>query len=126
MNLKPKHYDWIDFYDKVIDLTAYSFSPRALYRRFRNTPSGTSRWMNFMRAISSEGYGRLRFYKLVRKQLTEDRAFRDYFEGVTTVLPAFYRNIIRADLGAWYPWLPAGAIDHNPNAYLEKNSLNKK
>jgi len=126
MNLKPKHYDWIDFYDKVIDLTAYSFSPRALYRRFRNTPSGTSRWMNFMRAISSEGYGRLRFYKLVRKQLTEDRAFRDYFEGVTTVLPTFYRNIIRRDLGAWYPWLPAGAIDHNPNAYLEKNSSNKK
>jgi hypothetical protein len=122
MNIKPKHYGWVDFYDKVIDLTEYTFSPRALYRRFKHTPSGTSRWMNFMRAISSEGYGRLRFFKQVRKQLVTDKAFRNYFEGNTPHLPAFYHNIIRADLGVWYQWLPAGAINHDPNAYLAKNT----
>ena len=77
MNVKPKNYEWIDFYEKVIDVTAYSFSKKALYRRFMATPSFTSRWMNFMRAISSEGYGRLKFYHQVKKNLIEDKNFRD-------------------------------------------------
>ena len=81
MNIKPKNYEWLDFYDKVIDLTAYTFSARAMYRRFRATKDYTNRWMNFMRAISNEGHGRLRFYRQVRKNLAEDKSFRDYFEG---------------------------------------------
>jgi hypothetical protein len=122
MNVKPKNYEWVDFYDKVIDLTAYTFSPRAMFRRFAATRNVTPRWMNFMRAISSEGYGRLRFYRQVRKQLVEDKAFRRYFEGETTELPAFYHDIIRKDLGVWWPWLPEGALAHNHKAYLEKTT----
>jgi len=122
MNLKPKNYDWIDFYDKVIDLTAYTFSRKAIYRRFIATPHFTTRWMNFMRAVSSEGYGRIRFFKKIRQQLIQNRAFRQYFEGETYELPAFYRNIIKKDLGIWWQWLPPGALEHNPNAYLQKKS----
>jgi hypothetical protein len=122
MNIKPKNYEWIDFYDKVIDLTAYTFSPRAIFRRFAATPNRTTRWMNVMRAVSSEGYGRLRFYRKVRKMLAEDFSFRQYFEGETDQLPSFYSNIIREDLGFWWDWLPKGAMEHNPNAYLEKTS----
>jgi hypothetical protein len=120
MNIKPKNYDWIDFYDKVIDLTEYTFSRKAIYRRFMATRGFTPRWMNFMRAISQEGPGRIRFYRQIRKQLINDRAFRQYFEGETNQLPAFYKNIIKKDLGVWWQWLPEGAIEHNPNAYLQK------
>ena len=35
MNVRPKNYSWADFYDRVIDLTRYSFSWRAIVRRFR-------------------------------------------------------------------------------------------
>jgi hypothetical protein len=122
MNIKPKNYEWIDFYDKVIDLTAYTFSKKAIYRRFMANPTSTSKWMNLMRAVSSEGYGRLRFYRQVRKNLAEDPAFRRYFEGESQQLPAFYQNIIQKDLGVWWQWLPAGAMEHNPNAYLHKTS----
>jgi hypothetical protein len=121
MNIKPKNYEWVDFYDKVIDVTSYSFSKRALYRRFKATNSFTSRWMNFMRAISSEGYGRLKFYHQVRRNLIEDRNFRDYFEGTSSKLPEFYTNIIKTSLGKWWEWLPQGAIEHDPNAYLNKH-----
>jgi len=120
MNLKPKNYEWVDFYDKVIDLTEYTFSRKALYRRFTATPGFTPRWMNFMRAISSEGYGRLRFYREVRKNLIEDHSFRSFFEGETTQLPVFYKNIVQKDLGIWWKWLPEGALQHDPNAYLHK------
>lgn len=123
MNIKPKNYEWVEFYDKVIDLTAYTFSKRAIYRRFLATPHQPAKWMNFMRAISSEGHGRLRFYKEVKRNLVRNAAFRQYFEGETQVLPDFYLNIIKKDLGVWWQWLPQGALEHNPNAYLEKKSM---
>ena len=126
MNLKPKNYDWVDFYDKVIDLTKYTFSRRAIYRRFMATRGITPKWMNVMRAISQEGHGRIRFFKRVRKQLIQDRAFRSYFEGETQLLPVFYKNIIEKDLGIWWQWLPKGALEHNPNAYLHKKKYNKE
>jgi hypothetical protein len=122
MNVKPMNYEWVDFYDKVIDLTEYSFSPRAIWRRWKNNKNTTARWMNVMRAISSEGYGRIKFYRKVRENLIHDKAFRDYFEGETDELPDFYINIIKRDLGPWYQWLPEGAIRHNPNAYLDKQA----
>lgn len=44
MNLKPKNYEWVDFYDKVIDLTQYSFSGKpstgALLQPMSTFPSG--------------------------------------------------------------------------------------
>ncbi len=120
MNLKPKNYEWIDFYNKIIDLTQYTFSKKAIYRRFIATPNIPTKWMNFMRAISSEGFGRIRFFRKVREQLIRDRQFRQYFEGESKQLPVFYKNIIEKDLGKWLHWLPQGAIEHNPNMYLQK------
>jgi len=122
MNIKPKNYEWVDFYDKVIDLTSYTFSRRAMYRRFMATKDFTNKWMNFMRAISSEGHGRIKFYKQIRKNLVEDRNFRDYFEGETQQLPVFYTNIIKKQLGIWGEWLPKGAVNHDHNAYLHKSA----
>jgi hypothetical protein len=121
MNVKPKNYGWLDFYDKLIDLTEYTFSNKAIYRRFMAVSDFTSRWMNVMRAVSNEGSGRIRFYKQVRKNLRRDKDFRAYFEGETKQLPVFYRNIIGKDLGDWMQWLPEGALEHDPNAYLHKN-----
>lgn len=123
MNVKPLNYEWVDFYDKVIDLTAYTFSNKAIYRRWKHGPTSNARWMNLMRAISSEGHGRLRFYRQVRRQLLSDRAFRAYFEGESTQLPAFYQQIIQKDLGIWWSWLPEGAVEHDPNAYLHKQAI---
>jgi hypothetical protein len=120
MNIKPRNYDWVDFYDKVIDVTSYAFSAKAIYRRFIHMHGITARWMNVMRAISSEGWGRLKFYRQIRQQLVQDAGFRKYFEGETQQLPEFYYNIIKRDLGMWWQWLPETAISHNPNAYLHK------
>ena len=81
MNIKPKNYDWVDFYDKVIDLTSIYFFSKGYLPSVYGYRYPTARWMNFMRAISNEGRGRLRFYRHVRHNLINDRAFRRYFEG---------------------------------------------
>ena len=117
MNVKPRNYSWSDFYDNVIDLTRYSFSWEAILRRFRATQGATSRGMNLVRAISTEGFGRIRYHTDIRRRLDEDRQFLPYFEQQTTELPQFYLDLVRRDLGFLWKWLPEGALYHDPNAY---------
>jgi hypothetical protein len=126
MNVRPKNYSWIEFYDHLINLAEHSFSWRSIFNRFRATTSRIPRWMNLVRAISSEGFGRLNFYRKVRALLDEDRAFRGFFEGETTRVPQFYLDIIRKDLGSLWEWLPEGAVYHDPNAYLNAELEKKK
>jgi hypothetical protein len=119
MNVRPKHYSWSAFYDRVIDLTRYSFSWRAIGRRLAANREPIPRWMNVVRAVSSEGFGRARYYATVRRLLESDVSVRRYFEGERERLPAFYAERVRRDLGPWWHFLPDGALSHDPNAYLK-------
>jgi len=119
MNVKPANYSWQTFYDQIIDLTQYSFSTRAIFRRFLATQGVTARWMNLVRAVSTEGFGRARYYREIRHRLDTDPQFPPYFEQESSVLPQFYKNIVRQDLGPLMEWLPEGALYHDPNAYLK-------
>jgi hypothetical protein len=118
MNVQPKNYAWRDFYDQVIGLVRHSFSWRAIVNRFQATGMMIPRWMNVVRAVSSEGFGRLAYHKEVRRRLDADRDVQSYFAQETTELPAFYLNQIRKDLGPLWQWLPPGAVYHEPHAYL--------
>lgn len=122
-NIRLKNYTWHDFYEKIIDLTKYSMSPTAIRRRLMANKTFVPRWMNFVRAISSEGFGRIRHYRKILSLLEEDRQFRSFFEQESNIIPEFYINIIRRDLGEFWEWLPKGAIYHDPYAYL-KDTLN--
>jgi len=119
MNVRPRNYSWHEFYERVIDLTQYSFSWRAIHNRFRATPGVTPRLLNLVRAVSTEGFGRLKYHGEIRKRLDTDRQFLRYFEQETTELPQFYVDLVRKDLGLLHDWLPAGALYHDPNAYLK-------
>jgi len=119
MNLKPKNYSWPDFYDHVIDLTKYSFSLGAIMRRMRATHAMIPRWLNVVRAVSSEGYGRIKYHTEIRRRLDGDRHLRAFFEQETTEVPKFYNDRIEKDLGPMWNWLPGEAVYHDPNAYLK-------
>jgi hypothetical protein len=124
MNLKPTNYSWPSFYEHVIDLTSYTFSPRAIFRRLGATNAFIPRWLNVVRAVSSEGYGRINHYTEVRRRLEDDRQFRLFFEQGTTVLPRFYVDQVQKDLGPMWEWLPQGALHHDPNVYLKSTIEN--
>lgn len=119
MNIEPRNYSWHGFYDHLIDLTRYSFSPRAIYRRARATSTFIPKWLNVVRAISSEGYGRVSYYSEILRRLEADPQFRPFFERQTQEIPDFYVDRIRKDLGAFWRWLPEGALAHDPEAYLK-------
>jgi hypothetical protein len=119
MNVRPRNYSWHDFYDHVIDLTEYSFSWKSIFRRCRSTPGLISRGMNLVRAVSTEGFGRLRYHREVRRRLDKDRQFLAFFEQETEQLPGLYLDLLRKDLGLLWEWLPEGALHHDPNAYAK-------
>jgi hypothetical protein len=122
MNIRPKHYAWPEFYQNVIDLTTYSFSARAIVRRFRSTSTFVPRWLNVVRAVSSEGYGRIRYFRQIRQLLLSDPAFRGFFEQENDVIPQFFIDRVRRDLGPMWAMLPEGALRHDQNVLLESHS----
>ncbi|MDH4239454.1 MAG: radical SAM protein [Phycisphaerae bacterium] len=118
MNVRPRHYSWPELYDRLIDLTKHSFSRRMILRRFAANGETIPRWLNVVRALSSEGSGRVKYFTEIRRHLNTDRPFRRFFEQETTEIPQFLVQRIRKDLGKFWDWLPEGAMLHDPNAYL--------
>ncbi len=121
MNVKPRNYSWPEFYDHIIDLTRYTFSWRAIAKRFAAMREPIPKWMNVVRAVSSEGFGRIKYHTAMRERLETDKPLRRFFEQETTEIPQFYLNRIKNDLGPLWDWLPPGALEHDPNAYLKSD-----
>ena len=119
MNVRPANYEWPEFYDNVIGLSKHAFSWRMIRRRFLASRGNIPRFMNFVRAVSSEGFGRIEYYTKYRERLDTDPDFRRYLEGLSEVLPAFFRDKVKKDLGPLWSWLPEGALEHDPNGYLK-------
>lgn len=118
MNVRPRNYAWTAFYDHMIGLTRHSFSARAMWRRAGATHGVIPKWLNAIRAVAGEGYGRLAYYRSIRQHLANDGDFRSFFEGESHIVPRFYVERVERDLGEYWPSLPAGALYHDPNAYL--------
>jgi hypothetical protein len=117
MNVRPRNYTWPFFYEQVIGLTRFAFSWKAIARRFAATRGAIPRWMNIVRAVSSEGFGRIRYHTEIRRRLDSDLPLRRYFEQRSDELPEFFVAQVRNDLGPFFSSLPPGALRHDPNAY---------
>jgi hypothetical protein len=91
---------------------------RRIYRRFRANRGAIPRWLNVVRAMSTEGSGRIRQYSLIRERLDSDATVRRYLEGESTTLPRFFERKIQKKLGPFWDLLPPGALFHDHNAYL--------
>jgi radical SAM superfamily enzyme YgiQ (UPF0313 family) len=119
INIKPRNYTWPEFYGYLIDLLNYSFSGMALYRRFMKMKSRIPRWLILAQSVSSGGYGKISNHSRILEKLQHNRQFRQFFEKETTEIPEFFKTKIKQDLGPiFWSWLPEGALEHDPNAYL--------
>lgn len=112
LNVRLKNYEYVEFYDQVIGLMRHSFSPRMMWKRFKASKQPLPRWMNLLRAISSEGGGRYHHYVKTRHQFATDHEFIDFFAGESKVPPSFYHNRMKAELGHFYDYLPARVLSY--------------
>ncbi len=122
MNVKPKNYTLPEFFRNLIDVTSHSFSWRMIARRFGAVSGTIPRWMNVLRAVSSEGFGRIKYHSNLLHMLETDSVIRDFWEGESSEIPDFYVDWIKRDLGPLWSWLPEGALYHDPNALLKAES----
>ena len=90
-----------------------------MYRRFRANRGVIPTSVNVLRALSS---GRIKRLASVSQLLESDTTFRQFFEGESSLLPRFFEDRIRSHLGPLWEALPAGALVHDPNAYLKATS----
>ncbi|HEX2201693.1 MAG TPA: radical SAM protein [Longimicrobium sp.] len=117
MNVRPKNYSWPEFYDHVIDTFEYSFSARAMARRFYANRRSYIAWEQLFRGVSSERSNRLGYHKQMRRWM-DDPGFRAFFEGRTREVPPQLSGQVERHLGWLWQWLPKDALKHDPDAYL--------
>jgi hypothetical protein len=116
MNVRPKNYDWEDFYARAVAVTEYALTGKRVWRRLLANGGIVPRWINLVRATSS---GRARYQGRVLSLLRHDRDARRFFDGETAELPAYFRRRIQRELGPLWQHLPEGALTHDPYAYLK-------
>lgn len=123
MNVRPKNYEWPRFYDYMIDLHEHAFSARSMWHRLHGTDGWIPKTMNVIRAVSSEGWTKTRYFRDVRRRLDEDAPFRAFFEQETSEIPPFFSGRIERAMGPLWEWLPDGALSHDPYAFRRSPQL---
>jgi hypothetical protein len=113
-NVRLKNYSLPEFFDHLIDLLRFSFSPRMMWKRFKSSERPSVRALHLIRAVSGERVLEKK-YLSIRNQLLNDRDFMAFYSGDTMKPPAVYVNKIKSDLGSFYEELPAGVIRYLEN-----------
>ena len=115
LNIIPKNYSWEEFYAFYIDLLKYSFSARAMYRRFKANQVRAARWFTLFLSLSEGGFGKIRHASSILKNLRMKQDFRSFMNKETDQVPAFMIGQIRKDLGTLWEWLPDKTLIKSPN-----------
>ncbi|HKR24317.1 MAG TPA: radical SAM protein [Allosphingosinicella sp.] len=116
MNIKPLHYGWADFYEKVAESMRQAYGLRAMGRRLAATGLNMTGLFSLFRSMTSD---RARYQAAMARMLREDGSVRAYFEGETRAMPSFFEARVRKDLGPLWDALPPGALEHDPHAYVQ-------
>lgn len=123
MNVRPRNYGWVEFYDHVIDTMDYSFRPAALARRFMaNRRMPHIALEQLFRGWSSERNNRTAYHRKMRRWLATDREVQAFFDGATREVPRVMTDQIRTHLGPLWQHLPPDAVKHDPQAFLHSGT----
>jgi hypothetical protein len=115
MNVRPAHYDWADFYDRVADVTDHALGRRAIWRRLAANGLNSVGLFNLFRGATT---GRPAYQRNMARMLRTDAGVRAYYDGETNVPPPFFEARIRKELGRYWDALPADCLSHDPYVYL--------
>lgn len=114
MNIRPKNYDWAEFFTHVADLATDTHSPRRVAARFHAASGLMPRSFAVLRSVTNN---KPKYYRRVAEGLKPGGALRAFFDGESEQLPPFFTDMIRNDLGPLWNELPDGALFHDHLAY---------
>jgi hypothetical protein len=119
LNIRMKNYTHAEFFDQLIGLMRHTLSARMIWNRFRANQYPLGRWMNVVRALSSErtggaGAGMVDHYGEFRARLDADPRFRAFYAGESARPPEIYQEKTRRALGPFVECMPEKVL-----AYFE-------
>lgn len=135
LNVKMKNYSHADLFGHLIDLMQYTISPSMIWKRFKANQHTMGKWMNVLRARSSErnagaGAGMVDHYREVHGRLSGDPDFKAFYSGESIRPPAFYLQQTKKALGPFFDHLPGKVVNYfnagepAPNARISSGTTN--
>lgn len=120
LNIIPKHYSWEELYVHFIDLLKYSFSGKAMYRRFNANPMAVPKWITLLLSLTIGGSEKIRLLSGMLNDLRRKPDFQSFVNKQTNRLPAFIIGNVKKDLGPFWHWLPNKHLSYNTNVISNK------
>ena len=121
-NIIPKHYSWEVLYTHFIDLLKYSFSAKAMYRRFNANSMAVPKWLTLLLSLTIGGIGKARFLSNMMHMHNSDQDFQRFVRKETNQVPAILIDRIKKELGPWWQWLPDKSLWYDPNVLSKRES----
>ena len=120
LNIIPKHYTWEEIYVHFIDLLKYSFSGKAMYRRFNANHMAASKWITLLLSLTIGGLEKIRLLSGMLNELRREPDFRTFVSKQTNRVPGFMIESVKKDLGPFWHWLPNKSLSYYPNVISNK------
>jgi len=120
LNIIPKHYTWEEIYVHFIDLLKYSFSGKAMYRRFNANHMAASKWITLLLSLTIGGLEKIRLLSGMLNDLRREPDFRTFVSKQTNRVPGFMIENVKKDLGPFWHWLPNKSLSYYPNVISNK------
>ncbi len=121
LNIIPLNYTWEEFYILYIDLLKYSFSAKAMQRRFNANKMTATKWLTLLLSFTIGGRGKINRLSSMLKDLRLEPDFRPFVKKETSQVPAFMIEKVKRDLGEMWQWLPDKSLSYNPNVISGSN-----
>ncbi|MCE5347508.1 MAG: hypothetical protein LLG13_14650 [Bacteroidales bacterium] len=115
LNIIPKNYTWEEFYILFIDLLKYSFSSKAIYRRYNSNYMAASKWITLLLSFTIGGAGKIKYLSDMLKNLRKEPDFQSFVKKEINYVPTFMIEDAKKDLGPMWQWLPNKSLSYNPN-----------
>jgi hypothetical protein len=119
LNIIPRHYTWEAFYVHFIDLLKYSFSRKAMHRRFKANNSPAPRWLTLLLSLTIGGWGKIRYLSDMMEHLRKEEDFQSFVTKESSEIPASILGKVKRDLGFMWQWLPEKTLSHDPVIYSD-------
>jgi hypothetical protein len=111
INVELKNYEYLEFYDHLIDLAAYSFSMSRTWDRWRANARHKTRLLHLWRmlfAAMPSNRGR----QAVRTRFEQDKDFAAFYRRDTYKPPAYLGESVKKGLGDWAAFLPQRVVEY--------------
>ncbi len=122
-NIIPRHYSWEELYIHFIDLLQYSFSSKAMYRRFNANNMAVPKWITLLLSLTIGGIGKAKFLSNMLTNLQKDLDFQKFVRKETDRVPLCLIDNVKKDLGPMWNWLPNKSLSYDPNILSKQESL---